>query len=65
MQTMWSFADRIMKTVSDVTVGTVIVLVHVMLADRSSSRADTHRLAEPSLTVRPDASSLAARRPMA
>jgi len=31
---MWSFADRIVKTVSNVTVGTVIVLVHVALADR-------------------------------
>jgi len=31
---MWSFADRVVKTVSDVTVGTVIVLVHVALADR-------------------------------
>ncbi len=33
---MWSFADRVVKTVSDVTVGTVIVLVHVALADRRS-----------------------------
>jgi hypothetical protein len=32
---MWSFADRVVKAVSDVTVGTVIVLVHVALADRS------------------------------
>jgi hypothetical protein len=31
---MWSFADRVVKAVSDVTVGTVIVLVHVALADR-------------------------------
>ena len=31
---MWTFADRVVKTVSDVTVGTVIVLVHVALADR-------------------------------
>lgn len=31
---MWSFADRIAKTVSDLTVGTVIVLFHVALADR-------------------------------
>jgi hypothetical protein len=34
--TMWSFADRITKTVSDLTVGTVIVLFHVALADRHS-----------------------------
>jgi hypothetical protein len=32
--TMWNIADRVVKTVSDVTVGTVIVLVHVALADR-------------------------------
>jgi len=32
---MWSFADRMVKAVSDVTVGTVIVLVHVVLADRN------------------------------
>ena len=31
---MWSLADRMVKAVSDVTVGTVIVLVHVVLADR-------------------------------
>ena len=32
---MWSLADRVVKAVSDVTFGTVIVLVHVALADRS------------------------------
>jgi len=32
---MWSLADRFVKAVSDVTVGTVIVLVHVALADRN------------------------------
>jgi hypothetical protein len=31
---MWSFADRMVKAVSNATVGTVIVLVHVALADR-------------------------------
>ena len=31
---MWGLADRIAKTVSDLTVGTVIVLFHVALADR-------------------------------
>lgn len=35
---MWSYVDRIGKVISDVTVGTVIVLVHVALADRRSSR---------------------------
>lgn len=36
---MWSWADRVVKAVSDVTVGTVIVLVHVALADRSRRMA--------------------------
>jgi hypothetical protein len=31
---MWSWADRMVKAVSNITVGTVIVLVHVALADR-------------------------------
>ena len=35
---MWNLADRVVKAVSDVTVGTVIVLVHVALADRSKLR---------------------------
>jgi len=46
---MWSFADRVVKAVSDVTVGTVIVLVHVVLADRRSSsrrRAVGHPVAQ-------------------
>ena len=36
---MWSLANRVVKAVSDVTVGTVIVMVHVALADRGSDRA--------------------------
>jgi len=32
---MWNLADRVVKAVSDVTFGTVIVLVHVVMADRS------------------------------
>jgi hypothetical protein len=36
---MWSIADRMVKAVSDVTVGTVIVLVHVALADRRRKQA--------------------------
>ncbi len=32
---MWQLADRVVKTVSDVTVGTAIVLVHVALARRA------------------------------
>jgi hypothetical protein len=35
---MWRFADRAVKAVADMTVGTVIVLVHVALADRKSAR---------------------------
>ena len=35
---MWSLADRVVKAVSDVTVGTVIVLVHIALADRQKRR---------------------------
>jgi hypothetical protein len=38
---MWNLADRVVKAVSDVTVGTVIVLVHVALADRTR-RAHAH-----------------------
>ena len=34
-QDMWNLADRVVKAVSDVTFGTVIVLVHVVMADRS------------------------------
>jgi hypothetical protein len=46
---MWTFADRVVKAVSDVTVGTVIVLVHVALADRSrkallEAKRHPHRL---------------------
>ena len=32
---MWNFADRVVRAVSDVTFGTVIVLVHIALADRT------------------------------
>ena len=32
---MWSWADRMVKALSNVTVGTVIVLVHVALAERN------------------------------
>ena len=35
---MWNLADRVVKAVSDVTVGTVIVLFHGALADRVSVR---------------------------
>jgi hypothetical protein len=36
---MWNWADRMVKVVSDVTVGTVIVLVHVALAERTRRAA--------------------------
>lgn len=32
---MWNLADRVVKAVSDFTVGTLIVVVHGMLAGRS------------------------------
>lgn len=35
---MWSLADRMVKTVSDLTVGTVIVLMHIALADRNARK---------------------------
>ena len=35
---MLNLADKVVKTISDVTVGTVIVLVHVALADRMNGR---------------------------
>ena len=38
---MWSLADRVVKAVSDATVGTVIVLVHAALADRARLRSRT------------------------
>ncbi len=42
---MWNLADRVVKAVSDVTVGTVIVLFHVALADRT--RRATRERAKP------------------
>jgi uncharacterized membrane protein len=42
-ENMWSLADRMVKAVSDITVGTVIVLVHVALADRTA-RKQTPRM---------------------
>jgi hypothetical protein len=36
---MWNQIDRVVKAVSDVTVGTVIVLVHVVLHDRQSMKS--------------------------
>jgi hypothetical protein len=42
-ETMWSLADRMVKAVSNVTVGTVIVLVHVALADRNARKQQQPR----------------------
>lgn len=39
---MWSWADRMVKAVSNATVGTVIVLVHVALVDRKRSPEPPH-----------------------
>ncbi len=48
---MWGVADRMMKMFADLTVGTVIVLVHVTLADREAARTNrallTSGVAEP------------------
>lgn len=35
---MWNQIDRVVRAVSDVTVGTVIVLVHVVLHDRETHK---------------------------
>ena len=40
---MWNLADRMVKAVSDVTVGTVIVLFHVALADRTRKQTREER----------------------
>ena len=42
---MWGVADRMMKMFADLTVGTVIVLVHVALADRQAARTNRALLA--------------------
>ena len=39
---MWRLADRVLNTVSDLTVGTVVVLVHIGLARRQ--RVPSERL---------------------
>jgi pyrimidine deaminase RibD-like protein len=42
MPVIVSLADRVVKTVSDFTVGTVIVLINIVLAER-----EHHRKTEP------------------
>jgi hypothetical protein len=41
---MLRLVDRAMKAFADLTVGTVIVLAHVAIADRHSSRRDRSHL---------------------
>lgn len=50
---MLRLADRIVKAVSDVTVGTVIVLVHVALAERSARYPSRRRKTIPAGDTRP------------
>ncbi len=52
---MWNLADRVVKAVSDVTVGTVIVLVHIALADRNHRKASTENVAATQRRHRPSA----------
>jgi len=49
--TMWNLADRMVKAVSDVTVGTVIVLFHVALADRNRKATRDQRAKRQHLTA--------------
>jgi len=49
--TMWNLADRMVKAVSDVTVGTVIVLFHVALADRNRKATRDQRAKQQHLTA--------------
>ncbi len=48
---MWNLADRMVKAVSDVTVGTVIVLFHVALADRNRKAKNDQRARQQHLTA--------------
>lgn len=41
---MWNQFDRVVKAVSDVTVGTIIVLVHVVLHDRQAMKSRENAL---------------------
>ncbi len=43
---MWAAADRIEKTLSDLTLGTVIVFVHLVMSSRD------HRIAQQRLLAR-------------
>lgn len=44
---MWRLADRIARTVSDFTIGTVIVVAHVALASRGAQRGHRHMEPQP------------------
>jgi hypothetical protein len=39
-----SFVDRTIKTVANATLGTIILLVHTLLADRDHKRAGSTRI---------------------
>jgi hypothetical protein len=41
---MRGLADRVAKVVSDMTVGTVIVLLHVAMAEREKTRFEPRRV---------------------
>jgi len=45
---MWRIADRAVKAMADMTVGTVIVLVHVALAERKLPRVTRPKQRLPS-----------------
>ena len=42
MRAMWDLLERVRRSVSDATFGTIIVIVHVAMAERSRSRKSGH-----------------------
>lgn len=44
---MLRLMDRVIKGVANVTIGSVIVLIHVAIADRHSARRPAPRLEQP------------------
>lgn len=44
---MLRFTNRVMKALADATLGTVIVLVHVLLAQRETARVSTALRVQP------------------
>jgi hypothetical protein len=45
---MWTLTNRVVRSISDLTVGTVIVLVHIALAEREN-RMSRERLQRQSV----------------